>query len=135
MITEQIDNVHPTTSSLESYFSRLDCPTPFLGEGTIKSFFTTPQGVVVEFTDGDIIAVRKEHLRPVVTEVVIQHTRTGSSAYAEFSDGTDGVVCRWFSDEITFTEGDFIGKTSGEISDLHYQKDMAYLTEGIYHAS
>lgn len=52
----------------------------------------------------------------------------GGSARADltFDDGTRDSFA-WYHDELTFTVGDFIGKTMSEIRDAHRRRDTAYL--------
>ena len=46
---------------------------------------------------------------------------------AYFDDGTDAVLFDYYSDELTFTESDFIGLTQAEGKALFHTKDVAYL--------
>lgn len=50
-----------------------------------------------------------------------------TEAHATLSDGTEKVVLKYFSDELTFTDSDLIGKTEQEIAKLFHDRDVAYL--------
>lgn len=47
--------------------------------------------------------------------------------YATFEDGTNKLLFIFFSDELTFTEQEFVGLTEAQAHALHYQRDLAYL--------
>ena len=47
--------------------------------------------------------------------------------HAKFDNGTEKIVVTYFADELSFSESEFIGKTSREASELHTRKDLAYL--------
>jgi hypothetical protein len=44
-----------------------------------------------------------------------------------YEDGTVENILRYFSDEISFTEDEFIGLTKDQAMDLFHEKDVAYL--------
>jgi hypothetical protein len=46
---------------------------------------------------------------------------------ATFDDGSSKVLFSFFPDEISFTEGEFIGLTEAEARQLKFKKDQAYL--------
>lgn len=67
-----------------------------------------------------------------ITKAVISPSDPKSGQYqasctAQFSDGTSAVVLSWFDDELTFTEGEFIGLTQSEVNQLFMDKDKTYL--------
>jgi hypothetical protein len=54
---------------------------------------------------------------------------TGSRrAVASWSDGSTSQVARWYDDEILFSEGDLIGKSSAEVRALHFRRDKDWLS-------
>lgn len=46
---------------------------------------------------------------------------------ATFDDGGEGEVLRYYADELTFTEQEFVGLTRQAVMDLFTRKDIAYL--------
>ena len=46
---------------------------------------------------------------------------------ATFSDGSEKVLFSFYPDELSFSEGEFIGLTEKEAHDLFRRKDIAYL--------
>ena len=44
-----------------------------------------------------------------------------------WSDGSSSKALRWWREEVLFTEGDFIGKTQAEITQLKHRRDRDYL--------
>jgi hypothetical protein len=47
--------------------------------------------------------------------------------HATFDDGTSKMLFRFYPDELSFTEAEFIGLTEQEASQLFVTKDQAYL--------
>jgi hypothetical protein len=67
-------------------------------------------------------------IEPTVVSVEIVHPSMGESTVtAKFSDSTERVVLRYYRDEVSYTHDEFVGKTAGEVSDMHFRKDSAYL--------
>ena len=69
---------------------------------------------------------------PVVVEVIaIEPLPLGSNgsrcAIVRWSDGTTGEALRWFDDEVTFSEGDLLGKPQAQLRHLHFQRDRDHL--------
>jgi UDP-3-O-acyl-N-acetylglucosamine deacetylase len=44
-----------------------------------------------------------------------------------FEDGTTEEAFQYYSDELSFTEEEFVGLTMAEARTLHYKRDVAYL--------
>ena len=44
-----------------------------------------------------------------------------------YDDGSTEELFKYFPDEISFTEAEFIGLTSDQAHDLRHRKDVAYL--------
>jgi hypothetical protein len=71
---------------------------------------------------------------PRVDEVVaFEELEIGSSgsrrAVVRWSDGTEGEAARWYDDEILVCEGDLIGKTAAQITNLLFRRDRDYLQD------
>lgn len=47
--------------------------------------------------------------------------------YATFEDGTRKKLFGYFSDELFFSESEFVGLTERQALDLRHKKDVAYL--------
>ena len=47
--------------------------------------------------------------------------------YATFEDGTKKKLFGFFSDELCFSESEFIGLTESQAFELRHNKDVAYL--------
>jgi hypothetical protein len=50
-------------------------------------------------------------------------------AMVRWSDGTEAEACRWYDDEILICEGELIGKTAADISNLIFRRDRDYLQD------
>jgi hypothetical protein len=48
-------------------------------------------------------------------------------AIVRWSDGSESAAVAWYPDEILLSEGDLIGKTSGQIRSLHFRRDRDWL--------
>jgi hypothetical protein len=48
-------------------------------------------------------------------------------AIVRWSDGSESAAVTWYPDEILLSEGDLIGKTSGQIRSLHFRRDRDWL--------
>lgn len=46
---------------------------------------------------------------------------------AEFGNGTTDVVLRYYDDELSFGEHEFVGKTQEQVNEMFHQRDVAYL--------
>ena len=66
-------------------------------------------------------------MRIVKCEIVYGGKWEVDSVYAEFEDGTRKKLFTFFSDEINFSEDEFIGLTEEEAGKLRFNKDVAYL--------
>jgi hypothetical protein len=69
---------------------------------------------------------------PTVVEVLrFEDLALGSlasrRAVVRWSDGSESEVLRWYSDEVMFTEGDFIGKSREQLRSLHFRRDRDWL--------
>jgi hypothetical protein len=51
---------------------------------------------------------------------------------ARFDDGTEQELFRYYPDETTFTETEFVGLTAAEALRLWHRKDLAYLQSPYY---
>lgn len=49
------------------------------------------------------------------------------SVKVKYDDGAEETLFTYYPDEISFTEGEFIGKTRSEALALRTEKDIAYL--------
>jgi hypothetical protein len=65
----------------------------------------------------------------VVGATITPPQRWGDKAKvtAKMSDGTDGLLFEYFSDEISFTPEELVGLTVKQVCDLVNRKDLAYL--------
>lgn len=50
-----------------------------------------------------------------------------ATVHAKFSDGTESDVFKYYDDELSFTESEFIGLTYEQSMELFRRKDIAYL--------
>jgi hypothetical protein len=64
---------------------------------------------------------------PVVVDVVIVDGPRGASALCAFTYGEVKVACAWYSDEISFAESEFLGKTAAQIECMRIRRDVTYL--------
>lgn len=55
------------------------------------------------------------------------HRYGDKEAIATLEDGSKTSVFPWFSDELSFTETELVGKTVEEARDLKQARDIAYL--------
>jgi hypothetical protein len=63
-----------------------------------------------------------------LTEMVTHRSGPARLAVmARFDDGTEGEVAAFYTDELTFTEREFIGLTRREAQQLWMDRDTAYL--------
>lgn len=44
-----------------------------------------------------------------------------------WSDGSESEALRWYSDEVKFSEGDFLGKSREQLRSLHFRRDRDWL--------
>ena len=103
--------------------------------------YTAPDGVAYTITDDaqldlpareDTLAcMSRAKQAPTVEEVLrFEDLPVGSSAtraaVVRWSDGTEGQVLAWYSDEILFCEGDH-GKTQDELRSLRFRRDRDWL--------
>jgi hypothetical protein len=68
----------------------------------------------------------------VVTEVIrFETTPLGSRGnrrvVVRWNDGTESSPLSWYSDEVMFSEGDFIGKSEAQLRSLHFRRDRDWL--------
>jgi hypothetical protein len=72
-----------------------------------------------------------EFQEPTVVHAEIQYPRVGSfdraKVFCIFSNGIQKVVFDFYSDELSFNETEFHGKTEHECHQLFTKKDVAYL--------
>ena len=50
-----------------------------------------------------------------------------SKVYAEYDDGTSGLLMTYYPDELSFSEDELIGLTEEQAFKLKHDKDVAYL--------
>lgn len=48
-------------------------------------------------------------------------------AVVRWSDGSESEALRWYSDEVRFSEGDFLGKSREQLRSLHFRRDRDWL--------
>ncbi len=69
---------------------------------------------------------------PTVVEVLrFEDLPLGASAsrrvVVRWSDGSESEALRWYSDEVKFSEGDFLGKSREQLRSLHFRRDRDWL--------
>jgi hypothetical protein len=69
---------------------------------------------------------------PTVVEVLrFEDLAPGSlasrRAVVRWSDGSESEALRWYSDEVKFSEGDFLGKSREQLRSLHFRRDRDWL--------
>ena len=62
-----------------------------------------------------------------ITEAKIIPGEFKNEVQATFEDGTTKSLFKYFNDELSFDESEFIGLTEDEAHDLFHKKDVAYL--------
>ena len=50
-----------------------------------------------------------------------------NTVYATFTDGSEKMLFKYFPDELSFSEDEFLGLTEDEAHDLFHKKDIEYL--------
>jgi hypothetical protein len=86
------------------------------------------------------IEIEIEEIEPVVVEpepelipepvvVSVRYSRVDYMAVitGTFSDGSESEVVRYFSDELSFQDHEFVGKTARECREVFMRRDGAYL--------
>ncbi len=69
---------------------------------------------------------------PIVVEVLTFEDLPSDSAgsrraVVRWSDGSESEAFRWYSDEVKFSEGDFLGKSREQLRSLHFRRDRDWL--------
>lgn len=61
---------------------------------------------------------------PTATVMGLSEPKT---VLATFEDGSRAALFSFYSDELRFTEGEFVGLTADEARDLHHRRDVDWL--------
>lgn len=76
--------------------------------------------------------VNLERIRHMENKIVKCEIKKGrlweeDTVHATFEDGTTKKLFGYFSDELSFSESEFIGLTERQALDLRHKRDVAYL--------
>jgi hypothetical protein len=84
-----------------------------------------------EHSEARLTSVSTETAPTVVEVLRFEDLPLGSPAsrraVVRWSDGSESEALRWYSDEVQFSEGDFLGKSREQIRSLHFRRDRDWL--------